>query len=51
VKWVQLPVYLLAQFSAGAVAAVTYGLVSRTRADRARRDAAPDATTGTPVAA
>jgi glycerol uptake facilitator protein len=34
VQWAQLPVYLLAQLLAGAVAAIAYTLVSRTPADR-----------------
>jgi glycerol uptake facilitator protein len=34
VKWGQLPVYLLAELLAGAVAALAYGAVSRTPADR-----------------
>jgi glycerol uptake facilitator protein len=34
VQWAQLPVYVLAQLLAGAVAAIAYTLVSRTPADR-----------------
>ena len=34
VKWAQLPVYLAAELLAGAVAAVLYGLLTRTPADR-----------------
>jgi glycerol uptake facilitator protein len=35
VKWNQLPVYLLAELCAGAAAGLVYGLISRTRAERA----------------
>ena len=35
VKWNQLPVYLIAELLAGALAALTYGLLARTPADRA----------------
>ena len=35
VKWSQLPVYLAAELLAGVAAALVYGLVSRTAADRA----------------
>jgi glycerol uptake facilitator protein len=38
VQWAQLPVYLLAQLLAGAVAAIAYTLVSRTPADRTHGD-------------
>ena len=34
VKWEQAPVYLLAELAAGALAALAYGAISRTRADR-----------------
>jgi glycerol uptake facilitator protein len=33
VEWAQLPVYLLAEFSAGVAAALVYTVISRTRAD------------------
>ncbi|MDT7587997.1 MAG: glycerol uptake facilitator protein [Pseudonocardiales bacterium] len=35
VTWSQLPVYLLAELAAGALAGLVYGAISRTRADRA----------------
>jgi glycerol uptake facilitator protein len=35
VKWNQLPVYLIAELLAGALAALAYGLIARTPADRA----------------
>jgi glycerol uptake facilitator protein len=35
VKWEQLPVYLAAEFLAGAVAALAYGFIAHTPADRA----------------
>jgi glycerol uptake facilitator protein len=35
VQWSQLPVYLAAEFLGGAVAALTYVAISRTRADAA----------------
>ena len=35
VKWNQLPVYLIAELLAGALAALAYGLIARTQADRA----------------
>jgi glycerol uptake facilitator protein len=35
VKWSQLPVYLLAELAAGALAGLVYGAISRTRADLA----------------
>jgi glycerol uptake facilitator protein len=35
VKWHQLPVYLAAELLAGVVAALLYGLLTRTPADRA----------------
>jgi glycerol uptake facilitator protein len=35
VKWSQLPVYLVAELLAGALAALAYGLIARTPADRA----------------
>jgi glycerol uptake facilitator protein len=35
VKWNQLPVYLIAELLAGALAALTYGFIARTPADRA----------------
>ena len=34
VKWNQLPVYLFAELTAGALAALAYGLIARTPADR-----------------
>jgi len=34
VKWEQLPVYLVAELLAGVAAALLYGLLSRTPADR-----------------
>jgi glycerol uptake facilitator protein len=33
VSWSQLPVYLAAEFTAGALAALAYVAISRTRAD------------------
>jgi glycerol uptake facilitator protein len=39
VKWEQLPVYLIAELLAGALAALAYGVLSRTPADR--HDAGP----------
>ncbi len=38
VKWEQAPVYLLAELAAGALAALAYGALSRTRADRVPAD-------------
>jgi glycerol uptake facilitator protein len=35
VHWEQAPIYLLAEFAAGALAGLVYGALSRTRADRA----------------
>jgi glycerol uptake facilitator protein len=35
VKWEQLPVYLVAELLAGAVAALAYGFIAHTPADRA----------------
>jgi glycerol uptake facilitator protein len=35
VKWNQLPVYLVAELLAGALAALAYSLIARTPADRA----------------
>ena len=43
VKWEQAPVYLLAELAAGALAALAYGAISRTRADRVTADPAPAA--------
>jgi glycerol uptake facilitator protein len=34
VHWTQLPVYLTAELLAGVAAALTYGLIARTPADR-----------------
>jgi glycerol uptake facilitator protein len=34
VKWNQLPVYVIAELLAGALAALAYGLIARTPADR-----------------
>ena len=34
-KWEQLPVYLVAEFLAGAAAALAYGFIAHTPADRA----------------
>jgi glycerol uptake facilitator protein len=47
VQWAQLPVYLAAELAAGALAALAYVLLSRTRADLPARSAA----TETPVSA
>lgn len=41
VQWAQLPVYLLAQLAAGAIAALAYTLVARTPADRVTGTADP----------
>lgn len=41
VKWSQLPVYLAAELLAGALAALAYVAISRTRADRVADSAAP----------
>jgi glycerol uptake facilitator protein len=49
VKWSQLPVYLAAELLAGVAAAVAYGLISRTAADRATSAVAVDL--GDPTAA
>ena len=49
VKWSQLPVYLAAELLAGVAAAVAYGLISRTAADRATSAVAVDL--GDPAAA
>ena len=46
VKWEQLPVYLLAELAAGALAGLTFGAISRTRAD-----AVTAAATESPVSA
>jgi len=35
VKWEQLPVYLVAEFLAGALAALCYGFIAHTPADKA----------------
>ena len=50
VHWSQLPIYLLAELSAGVAAAVVYTLISRTRAD-ARTTAADPTAAATPVPA
>jgi glycerol uptake facilitator protein len=42
VKWSQLPVYLAAEILAGIVAALAYGLLARTPADRSAPAAGPD---------
>ncbi|HEY3259641.1 MAG TPA: aquaporin [Pseudonocardiaceae bacterium] len=49
VKWTQLPVYLLAELSAGVAAAAVYTLVSRTRADRVVTTATADAAAPVPA--
>ncbi|GAA5175106.1 MIP/aquaporin family protein [Pseudonocardia eucalypti] len=41
VKWAQLPVYLAAELLAGALAALAYVAISRTRADRVAASATP----------
>ena len=46
VKWGQLPVYLGAELLAGVAAALLYGLLSRTPADR--KTAAPGVDLGDP---
>lgn len=42
VKWGQLPVYLAAELLAGVVAALVYGAITRTPADRASATPAPE---------
>jgi glycerol uptake facilitator protein len=48
VKWGQLPVYLAAELLAGALAALAYGAISRTRADAAATET-PASVGATPV--
>jgi glycerol uptake facilitator protein len=51
IKWEQLPVYVFAELLAGVAAALLYGVLSRTPADRARVDAAVDLAATEPAAA
>jgi glycerol uptake facilitator protein len=51
IKWEQLPVYVFAELLAGVAAALLYGVLSRTPADRARVDAAVDHAATEPAAA
>jgi glycerol uptake facilitator protein len=44
VRWEQAPVYLLAELAAGVLAALAYGAISRTRADRVGADTTPAST-------
>jgi glycerol uptake facilitator protein len=50
IKWEQLPVYLFAELLAGVAAALLYGVLSRTPADRVPVDAAVDLTAAEPAA-
>jgi len=51
IKWEQLPVYVFAELLAGVAAALLYGVLSRTPADRGLVDAAVDLTAAEPAAA
>jgi glycerol uptake facilitator protein len=51
VKWNQLPVYLAAELLAGVAAAVLYGVLTRTPADRQTASVAVDLGDPDPVSA